>query len=232
MNVAGHNGPMSRLRAARIAAACLALAASPLAAFAAPPEPSAVPCLTGTTELLTGSQAGPGTRFVIAIGLTVTTPAQPVNGWMIGRCNSEQVVFTRSDTAGKDFMTALASHVGLAPWTDEAAFEDLVRRTLAANQPAGQHLRTVQFEPSTVDGRPCVDVLRVGTVDPMPGPQGGVTPAMFTRERLRACHLRDARGPEAAVMLMFKEIASHDPLRFDDTARPFLAGAALPAWQH
>lgn len=223
---------MSRLRTARIAAACLALAATPLAALAAPAEPSAVPCLTGTTELLAGSQAGPGTRFVIAIGLAVATPSKPVNGWMIGRCNSEQVFFMRSDTVGKDFMTALASHVGLAPWTDEAAFEALVRRMLEASQPLGQHLRTVQFEPSTVDGRPCVDVLRVGTVDAMPAPQGGgVTPAMFTRERMRACHLRDARGPEAAVMLMFKEIAPHDPLRFDDNARPFLAGAVLPAWQ-
>ncbi len=223
---------MKRRSAARLAAACLALAAAPLAAFAAPPQASAIPCQTGSTELLTGSQAGPGTRFVIAIGLTVDTPSKPVNGWMIGRCNSEQVFFTRSDTAGKDFMTALASHVGLAPWTDQAAFEELVRRMLDGNQPAGQHLRTVRFESSTVDGRPCVDVLRVGTVDATSAPQGGVTPAMFTRERLRACHLRDARGPEAAVMLMFKEIALHDPLRFDDDAQPFIAGAALPAWQH
>jgi hypothetical protein len=220
--------PAGRVRAAVI---CAALCIAPWAARAAPADDgSAIPCTTGSTDRLAGSQAGPGTRFGVAIGMTVGTPSRPVNGWTLARCNSEQVFFTRSDPVGKDFMTAVASHIGLSAWTDEPAFEDQVRRTLDQNQPPGQHLKTVLFEPTTIDGRPCVDVLRVGTVEPMRGADGATTPPTFTRERLRACHLRDARGPEAAVMVMFKEIALHDPLRFDDTALPFLAGVKLPSW--
>lgn len=218
-------------RRARVAAVCAALAIAPLAAFAATPvEAPAIPCASDSAKLLNGGQAGPGTSFSVAIGMTVTTPAKPVNGWFLARCNAEQVSFTRSDPVGKDFITALASHVGLEAWTDEEAFEGQVRRTVDSNRLPGQHMKTVSFQPATVDGRPCVDVLRTGIVDPQRNQDGSTTPPMFTRERVRACHLRDARGPEAAVMILFKEIALHDPLRFDDIAQPFLAAVTLPPW--
>lgn len=214
----------------RFAALWAALGTLPVVACAAPDETTAIPCATGNTEMLAGSQAGAGTRFRIAIGLTVATPVKPANGWLLGRCNSEQVFFTRTEADSKDVLTAVVSHLGLGPWTDEPAFEEQVRRLVDQTQPVGQHLKIVQLKASTVDGRPCVDVLRTGTVDPIRLPAGGATPPMFTRERLRVCHLRDARGPEATAMVMFKEIARHDPLRFDDSAQPFLAGVTLPPW--
>ena len=224
-------GGLSSSRAGRTAALCSALLATPVATFAAAPEDvPPIPCAAGNTAMLAGSQAGPGTKFSVAIGMTATTPSKPVNGWILARCNTEQVFFTRSETVNKDFMTALAAHVGLDAWTDEQAFEAQVLRTVDLNQPVGQHLRNVSVQASTVDGRPCVDLLRIGTVDAMRGPDGKSSPPMFTRERLRACHLRDARGPEAAVMILFKEIAPHDPLRFDDAALPFLGGVTLPPW--
>ncbi len=219
-----------KTRRARIVALCTVLLASPFAAFAAPAAAPPIPCATGNTDMLAGSQAGAGTSFSVAIGMAVATPARPVNGWILARCNSEQVFFTRSETVGQDFMTALAAHVGLAAWTDEQAFEDEVRRTVDKNQMPGQHVRTVSVKASTVDGRPCVDLLRIGTVEPMRGADGKTTPPMFTRERLRTCHLRDARGPEAAVMALFKEVSLHDPLGFDDAALPFVDGVTLPAW--
>ena len=125
-------------------------------------------------------------------------------------------------------MTALASHIGLSPWTDDESFEREVRRTIDGNRLPGQHLKTVVLRALVVDGRPCVDVLRTGTVDPTRAADGAVTPMLFTRERVRTCHLRDARGPEAAVMMMFKEIAPYDPLGFDATALPFLDSVRLP----
>ena len=206
------------------------LLAAPLAAFAAPASVPPIPCATGNTSMLAGSSVSTGATFSIAIGMTAATPVKPVNGWTLARCDSEQVVFTRADVAGKDFLTALASHVALEAWTDEEAFEAQVKRTVERNPLPRQHLRTVSVKASTVDGRPCVDLLRVGTVEPMRAADGSATPPMFTRERLRTCHLRDARGPEAAVMMMFKEIALHDPLRFDDAALPFLDGVTLPPW--
>ena len=226
--VAGGRAP---LRASRVLALSCALVAAPFAAFAAAPaDVPALSCAAGDMGMVVGSHAGPGTRFGVAIGMTAATPAKPVEGWILARCNAEQVFFTRSESVHKDFMTALASHVGLDSWTDEQAFEAQVLRTLDLNQPPGQHLKNVSVQPSTIDGRPCVDVLRIGTVDPLRGPDGKASPPMFTRERLRACHLRDARGPEAAVMMLFKEIAPHDPLRFDDVALPFLGGVTLPPW--
>lgn len=128
-------------------------------------------------------------------------------------------------------MTAMGSFVSL-PWSNQQAFEDSVLRVVEKSVVAGQHLRTTVVKSATVDGRPCVDIFRAGNVDSMTAPNGASTGPLMTREHVRACHLRDARGPEAVVVEVFQEISAHDPLGFDAVANPFIDGMQLPPWMH
>ncbi len=194
----------------------------------AAPADEPVQCLNGKTDALTGSAAPAGRRYAVAVGMSIAVPSAP-DDWKLVRCNSTQVFLMHQDQPSHDVVTAMAAFVSV-PWHDEASYRDEVVRVVAAKTGPGEHLRNNAVKMTTVDGRPCVDILRSGDVAPMTIPDGGSTPPMVTREHVRACHLRDARGPEAAVITVIKEVALQDPARFDAMADPFIDGMRLPAW--
>ena len=206
---------------------CLALLAAlgPWAtAHAGPLE-----CRTGKTEFLAGSAALPDSRYATATGLTVASPTRP-EGWTLQRCNSSTIFFAHADVAGKMYVTAMASDVGLPPWSDEQAFEATILDVIAHNELPIQHMKIDAKEASTVDGRPCLDIHRSGTIDALQTPAGTLAGPLPSREFMRACHLRDTRGPQAAVLIIYKAVGVHDLADFDAASKSFVDGASLPTW--
>jgi hypothetical protein len=49
--------------------------------------------------------------------MVIAVPAVPA-GWIVHRCDSNGVTFTKTDEAGRVFWAATASGVALAPWLD------------------------------------------------------------------------------------------------------------------
>jgi len=98
-----------------------------------------IECRSGKTEFLAGTVAHPGTHYSTATGMDVAAPARP-EGWTLQRCNSGTIFFAHADVAGKSYVTAMVSDVGIGPWTDEQAFEakvlDVAGQLLVRGQPA------------------------------------------------------------------------------------------------
>jgi len=218
---------MSRRRLPRLAlfaAAGLSAAGLCAAAHAGPIE-----CRSGKTEFLAGTVAHPGTHYSTATGLDVAAPARP-EGWTLQRCNSGTIFFAHADVAGKSYVTAMVSDVGIGPWTDEQAFEAKVLDVIARSELPIQHMKIDGTTASTVDERPCLDIRRSGAIDALMTPQGQLTGPLPSREFIRACHLRDRRGPEAAVLVIFKAVGARDLPDFGDAAKAYIDGVALPPW--
>jgi hypothetical protein len=192
--------------------------------------PLPMQCATGKTDVLAGSTATAGARYAVPAGMSVTVPTTPPSGWKLVRCDSNQVAFAHSDPNAGVVVTALASLVTLGMWAGDDAFEDSVRRVAEKSVVPGQQVRILSVKSTSVDGRPCVEILRAGSLDPSITPTGVLTRPTRTRERLRTCHLRDGRDPTAAVFAMVKEISPTPSERFDAVANPFIEGTLLPAW--
>jgi len=197
------------------------------AALAGPIE-----CRTGKTEFLAGTSAHPGTRYATATGMTVAPPAQPAADWTLQRCNSTTIFFAHADVPGKQYVTAMVSDVGVAPWSDEQAFEAVIQDVVTRSDLPIQHMKIDAKAASTVDGRPCFDLHRSGTVDAVMTSEGKLAGPLPSREFIRACHLRDKRGPEASVLVIYKVVGQHDMPGFDDAAKAYIDGVNLPPWVH
>jgi TonB family protein len=196
--------------------------------FVAQAEPS-IECKSGKVDVLAGTLARAGMRYSTATEMLVSAPATPP-GWTVHHCNADGVTFSRQDPDAKVFLTAIATGVLIAPWSDEQAFAERVRQIVEKSDPRLQHVKIVDVKSTTVDRRPCIDVRRSGTVDAPQTPDGKSSGTLVTREFLRACHLRDARGPEAAVMIVFKAVGLRDMPGFDDASQAFADGVTLPPW--
>ena len=171
-----------------------------------------------------------GTRYGTATGLTVVTPENP-GQWTVARCDSGRVAFSHRDPVTQGLLTAMAADVGIAPWTDEKDFEERVRHIVEQSTAAGIHLKIDNFQAITIDGRPCVDIRRSGSIDYLLTQDGRRLAGPFeSHDLLRACHLRDRRGPDAATLIEVSGNGLADPASFDVAAKAFVAGITLPHW--
>lgn len=226
--VAALEGRMTRV----LVAAPPVMAEPPPVMSSAKPDSAAPPirCKSDGIDILQGSRAAEGNRYSTATGLTVTTPAIP-GAWTVGRCNAGGVVLAYRDVVTQGVLVAMAIDVGLAPWTDEKDFEERVRHVIEQNTVAGVHRKVDDVRAVTIDGRPCVDIRRSGTVDFMLAPDGHrVEGPIASREFTRTCHLRDRRGPDAAVVMAINATGLGDMASFDDAAKAFVDGVTLPSW--
>lgn len=194
--------------------------------------PPPIVCKSGAIDVLQGTQAVGGTRYSTATGLTVTTPAIP-DQWTVARCNSGGVALAHRDAATQGVLLALATDVGIAPWTSDKDFEERVRQLVGQGTTAGVHRKIDDVKAVTIDGRPCVDIRRSGISDVLVTQDGRRLAGPFeSRELLRTCHLRDRRGPDAAVLISIGATGLQDMASFDDAAKAFLDGITLPFWMH
>jgi hypothetical protein len=203
-----------------------------------PPPPSSdaasvtppIVCTSGKVNVLLGTEAAVGARYSTATGLTVVTPANP-GQWTVARCDSGRVALTHRDPATQGVLAAMAADVGIAPWMDEYDFEERVRHIVEQSTAAGIHLKIDTFQAIMIDGRPCVDIRRSGSIDFLLTPDGRRLAGPFeSRDFLRACHLRDRRGPDAATLIEISGNGLADTASFDVTAKAFLDGITLPIW--
>ena len=161
--------------------------------------------------------------------MDVAAPVRP-DGWTLQRCNSGTIFFAHADVPRKAYVTAMVSDVGIAPWSDEAAFEAKVLDVVASSDLPIQHMKIDEKAAITVDGRPCLDIRRSGTVDAIMTPAGQLMGPLPSREYIRACHLRDKRGPQAAVLVIYKAVGVRDMPDFGDAAKSYVDGVTLPTW--
>jgi hypothetical protein len=206
--------------------ALLAMLGIAAAAHAGPIE-----CRTGKTEFLAGTAAHPGTHYATATGMDVAAPVRPED-WTLQRCNSGTIFFAHADAPHQLYVTAMVSDVGIAPWSDESAFEAKVLDVVTSSEPPIQHMKIDEKTATTVDGRPCFDIRRSGTVDSVMTAAGPLVGPLASRDFIRACHLRDKRGPQAAVLVVYKAVGAHDMPDFGDAARAYVDGVTLPRWMH
>ncbi len=206
--------------------------------FVVPPPVSQAPasqaapatiCATKGLDLVAGSRANVGSRYSTATGLTVMAPLG-FDSWTVQRCSSGGVVFARPDPNDKVFLTAMVRDVGIAPWKDEQTFEMQVRQIVASSTPKGMHFTINDVKAVTVDGRPCLDLRSSGTMDPAAGADGKLVGPMLMRQFMRACHLRDRRGPDAGALIVFQATGLRETPMFDAAAQAFASGVTLPAW--
>jgi hypothetical protein len=203
---------------------CAALSTAAVAAQAARKP---VDCTGPAAQSLIGSDVHDGDAYRLAIGAMALAP----RGWQVLRCDGFQFIFHQLDREEKRYSTAMLSGVQVKPWTDEAAFIAQVKTALAAMDTAtNQRLRIDSLKAITMDGRPCVDVWRSGSFDGLRTPDVTIPGPMQTSEALRACHLRDARGPGAALLVVYKTMAEQRPEGFDAAAKAFIDGIAMPNW--
>ena len=198
-------------------------------AMCSPAKAGPIECRTGKTEFLAGTQAPPDNRYATATGMVVAPPARP-EGRTLQRCNSGSIFFAHADVPQKMYATAMVSDVGIAPWSDEPAFEAKVLQVVTSSDLPIQHMKIDDKTAITVDGRPCFDLRRSGTVDTIMTPVGQLAGPLPSREYIRACHLRDKRGPEAAVLVIYKAVGVHDMPDFGDAAKSYVDGVTLPTW--
>ena len=187
-------------------------------------------CKSGGIDVLLGTQAGEGSRYSTATGLTVATPANP-GQWSVARCNAGGVALMHRDPATQGLLLGMATDVGIAPWTDEKTFEEQVRRIVEQSATVGSHLKIDDIQATTMDGRPCVDIRRSGSADFLLSPEGRRLAGPFeSRQFLRACHLRDRRGADAATLMAIMGSGLRDMASFDGVAKAFVDGVTLPLW--
>ena len=189
----------------------------------------AIECRSNQIDIVAGSQARVGSRYRTTTGLTATAPPLPAS-WTVQRCTSGSVIFVHPDAATKMFLTAMASDVGIAPWTDEQSFQRQVRQIISTSMPKGLRFQIDHVTATTLDGRPCLDVRASGTIDALRGADGSVVGPLLARQFFRACHLRDRRGAEAGVLIAFQSTGAGELPAFDAAARSFVDGVDLPGW--
>jgi hypothetical protein len=179
-------------------------------------------CLNPKTVI--GTKVLARARYLTATGATVLPPTE----WLIAQCDTGKFSFVQTDRSAVRIDTALLADVQVNPWKDEPAFIGEVKKALATMDAAAhQQLHVNNIRSVTIDGRPCVDVYRRGT---MLLPDGTNSGSLVTVELLRACHLRDARGAGAAIMAFYKSSAKEEPQGFDEAAHKFIDSVALPSW--
>lgn len=187
----------------------------------------ALDCTGSAAQSLIGSEVRSGDAYRLATGAMAFGP----RGWQVLRCNGREFIFHQLDRKEKRYSTAMLSGVQVDPWTDESAFLAQVKAAMAAMDTAtNQRLRIDSLKATTVDGRPCVDVWRSGSFDGLRTADLTIPGPMQTIEALRACHLRDARGPGAALLTVYKTMAAQKPEGFDAAAKAFIDGIAMPNW--
>lgn len=214
------------VRAPHVTVAPLLPPSSPHAAGATPP----IVCTSGSVNVLLGTKAAEGARYRTATGLTAVTPANP-GEWTVARCDSGRVALTHRDPATQGVLAAMAADVGIAPWTDEKDFEERVGQIVEQSKAAGIHLKIDNLQAITIDGRPCVDIRRSGSIDFLLTQDGRRLAGPFeSHDFLRACHLRDRRGPDAATLIEVSGNGLADPASFDVAAKAFVDGVTLPIW--
>jgi hypothetical protein len=194
-----------------------------------PAKAGPIECRTGKTEFLAGTQALPDNRYATATGMVVAPPARP-EGWVLQRCNSGTIFFAHTDAPQKSYVSAMVSDVGIAAWSGEPAFEAKVLDVVTSSDLPIQHMKIDDTTAVTVDGRPCFDIHRSGTVDAIMTSTGLLAGPLPSREYIRACHLRDKRGPEAAVLVIYKAVGVHDMPDFGAAAKSYVDGVTLPTW--
>jgi hypothetical protein len=173
-----------------------------------------------------GTKVVAGARYVIATGATVLPPTE----WQVMQCDTHKFFFQQVDRSAVRVDTAMLSDIQVNPWKDEPAFIAEVKDEFAAMDAAAhQQLHVNDIRSVSIDGRPCVDVYRRGTLD-VRLPDGTNNGSLVTVELLRACHLRDARGAGAAIVAFYKRAAKEEPQGFDEAAHKFIDSVALPPW--
>jgi len=201
-----------------------AFAASVSPADVAPPI--AMQCTDGDGQSRLGTDVFPGTRFSVPMGLSVDAPAS-LTGWKLRGCDSFKMGFVNGDLPSKRVTVALASIAAVSPWKGDKVFEQDVRKVVAQSDTPAQHIKVVEFKTLTLDGRPCADVVRTGTID-VPLGQAHEIISLFTRERIRLCLLTEAPQPGTAAFAIFKEVTPEVSSTFEDAARQFIEGMVLP----
>jgi hypothetical protein len=198
--------------------------------FAATANPNAnagIRCGLATAQSMIGAPVLPGVRYRTSTGATVIPPAD----WRLARCQDYKFEFAKVNQSPYQVDFAALSDAQLDPWKDESTFVAEVKASLVTGDTIGkQKLQIKSLKLLEIDGRPCVDIYREGIMFLRTSLDATTDGAVKTIEFIRACHLRDIRGPGAALLAIYKRNSKEAPANFDDEARQFIDSVVLPQW--
>jgi hypothetical protein len=144
----------------------------------------------------------------------------PSNGWVMLRCNRDQLEFQRVDIAAQRAFNAVARNVSLEPFVAKPEFLTQVRAAANSFVPGGYALKSINVEDFASSGAPCA-LLQV-QAEPASAAAGASASRLPFTGFARFCY--DAKYPHLGYASLYSHVGDLPTLAIREQAISFFRG--------